>query len=148
MSLLGHEITVNGLRCAMVTRGRENGAYTLTFEREFASLEQIEAVPWDNPTVEVVSALGTILPSGYGFEVTDIVYDYGPSCWKVSLAVSAQYLGDVTEYAAQIEQLQGQLETAQADAAAAQGDAAAAQATESEAQEILSIIVEGEDDEA
>lgn len=146
MSLLGWEITINDLRCAMVSRGLHNGEYVLHFEEEFATLAQLKAVPWANPTVEVVSATGTVLPSGYGFDLKGIEYDYGPGLWKVTVAVAEQYLGDVTAYAAQVEQLEAQLEQAQTDAATAQGEATQAQAAADEAQELLDIIVNGEED--
>lgn len=154
MSLLGHEINVNGLRCAMVSR-RATGQYALRFEREFASLEQLESIPWGNPTIEVVSPLGTTLPTGCGFELQDITLEYSCSCWVVTVALGTQYYGDVSSYVEQINTLEAQqdvleeqLAAAQADVAAAQGNAAEAQATATQAQEILSIILEGEDDEA
>ena len=148
MSLFGWEITVNDLRCAMVGRGLNNGEYVLYFEEEFAALAQLKAVPWENPTVEVVSEQGTILPSGYGYELKNINYDYGASLWKVTVAVADQYLGDVTGYVAQVDELETQLEAAEAAEAAAQAAAQEAQATATEAQEILDIIVEGEGETA
>lgn len=155
MGLFGCELMINNLPCAMVTRCQTNGEYLLTFERSLVSLEQIEAVPWANPTITEVSSLGTALPTGYGFGLKDIAYEYAPDLWKVRLAVADQYLGDVTGYVAQVDELETQLEAAEAAEAAAQGEAAQAQAaaqeaqaTATEAQEILDIIVEGEGETA
>lgn len=85
-----------------------NGRYTVVFEREFASLEQIEAVNWDKPTVEYIGPHGSEdgLPEGYGFEVEDIRYRSSTKSFDVILKTASQYLGDVTGYQDQIDQLE------------------------------------------
>ena len=47
MSLYGSSIQISGVPCGLVTRGGSNGTYLAVFEREYASLEDIEAIPWD-----------------------------------------------------------------------------------------------------
>ena len=67
MSLYGEKFKIGGLSCGLVLRGSANGEYRVVFEREYASLEQIEALEWDPPILEGEC----ILPEGYGFMVKD-----------------------------------------------------------------------------
>ena len=53
MSLYGEKFKIGGLSCGLVLRGSANGEYRVVFEREYASLEQIEALEWDPPILEV-----------------------------------------------------------------------------------------------
>lgn len=121
MSLYGTGLTIGGVTCGMVLRGSANGRYIAVFEREYASLEDIEAIDWSQP--EVVGEC--VLPAGYGFTVADITYAHSEHSYKVALDVAEQYLGDVTGYTAQVSQLQEQLTEAQAETAAAQGQVTA-----------------------
>ena len=121
MSLYASSVQIGGVPCGPVLRGSTNGEYRVVFEREHASLEEIEAIQWDPPVI--VGAC--ILPSGYGFTVTDIQYAAATRSYTVVLQVGKQYLGDVTGYTAQVSQLQEQLTEAQAETAAAQGQVTA-----------------------
>ena len=103
MSLYGEKFKIGGLSCGLVLRGSANGEYRVVFEREYASLEQIEALEWDPPVLEGEC----ILPEGYGFMVKDIQYSAATRSYHVVLQVGTQYLGDVTGYQAQVTQLQG-----------------------------------------
>ena len=103
MSLYGEKFKIGGLSCGLVLRGSANGEYRVVFEREYASLEQIEALEWDPPILEGEC----ILPEGYGFMVKDIQYSAATRSYHVVLQVGTQYLGDVTGYQAQVTQLQG-----------------------------------------
>ena len=109
MSLYGDKFKIGGLSCGLVLRGSSNGEYRVVFEREFASLEEIEALEWDPPTLEGEC----ILPAGYGFTVKDIQYSAATRSYQVVLQVGAQYLGDVTGYQAQVAELQGTIQTQQ-----------------------------------
>ena len=102
MSLYGEKFKIGGLSCGLVLRGSANGEYRVVFEREYASLEQIEALEWDPPVLEGEC----VLPAGYGFTVKDIQYSAATRSYQVVLQVREQYLGDVTGYQAQISQLQ------------------------------------------
>ena len=106
MSLYGGAYKIGGVPCGLILRGGANGAYQVVFEREYASLEQIEAIQWDPPVVEG----DCILPAGYGFTVQDIQYSAGTRSFTVSLQVAKQYLGDVTGWQAQTEALQETIE--------------------------------------
>lgn len=102
MRLYGDKIKIGGVTCGLVMRGGSNGRYMAVFEREFATLEQIEAISWDPPTV-----VGEcVLPAGYGFTVQDIQYNNATRSYTVYLQVAEQYLGDVAGYAAQVAQLE------------------------------------------
>ena len=102
MSLYASSVQIGGVPCGPVLRGSTNGEYRVVFEREHASLEEIEAIQWDPPVI--VGAC--ILPSGYGFTVTDIQYAAATRSYTVVLQVGKQYLGDVTGYQEQVTQLQ------------------------------------------
>ena len=106
MSLYGDKFKIGGLSCGLVLRGGTNGEYRVVFEREFASLEQIEALEWDPPTIEGAC----ILPAGYGFTVKDIQYSASTRSYHVVLQVGTQYLGDVAGYQAQVTELQGTIQ--------------------------------------
>ena len=47
MSLYGEKFKIGGLSCGLVLRGGTNGEYRVVFEREYASLEQIEGISWE-----------------------------------------------------------------------------------------------------
>lgn len=110
MSLFGKTWKIDGLIAGSITRdARRNGRYVVVFEREFASLEQIETINWAAPTVECINPdihNPEGLPVGYGFDVENINYYDGTKSYSVTLQVAAQYLGDVTGYQAQIDDLQ------------------------------------------
>lgn len=112
MSLYGNHIQISGVTCGMVMRGSSNGKYLAVFEREFASLEDIEAISWDKPDIQG----DCILPAGYGFTVADIQYAAATRSYTVELQVAQQYLGDVAGYEAQVSELEGQVADLQAKA--------------------------------
>ena len=91
MSLYGNRCSIGGLSCGMVLRGAANGEYRAVFERESASLEEIEGIRWDRPQIQGEC----ILPAGYGFTVRDIQYSAPARSYTVVLQVAEQYLGDV-----------------------------------------------------
>lgn len=103
MSLYGTGVKIGGVTCGLVRRGTANGRYQAVFEREYASLEQIEAIDWTEPQIEGEC----VLPAGYGFTVADIGYSAAEHSYTVELQVEEQYLGDVTGYAAQVAELTG-----------------------------------------
>ena len=102
MSLYGNKIRIDGVPCGLVMRGSINGQYLVVFERELATLEQVEAIHWERPTIEGEC----ILPAGYGFTVSDIRYSAATRSYTVVLQVAEQYLGDVAGYRSQVEELQ------------------------------------------
>lgn len=102
MSLYGSKIQIDGVACGLVMRGGINGQYLVVFERELATLEQVEAINWERPTIEG----DCILPVGYGFRVSDIRYSAATRSYTVVLQVGEQYLGDVTAYQSQVAQLE------------------------------------------
>ena len=102
----GKHKKVGGLWAGPVMRGSVNGQYTVVYEREYASLEQIEAVDWAHLTVEGEE---TVLPRGYGYKLERIDYESSSRCFRVTLRVAEQYLGDVTGYQAEIDGLRKDL---------------------------------------
>ena len=101
MSMYGIEAHICGVPCAMVLRGSANGHYQAVFERERASLEEIESINWAQPVIEG----SCLLPTGYGFTVQDISYSSNTRSYTVSLKVAEQFLGDVAGFQAQVDEL-------------------------------------------
>lgn len=128
MSKLGKRWEFDGVPAAFVTRSAVNGHYCITFEREEASLEQIEQINWSRPAIQRLTdrqdELG--LPEGYGFELTDVRYQHAGRYFVAEVRTASQYLGDVSAYQAQIAELNEKLAEQQAalEAQSAQADAA------------------------
>ena len=125
MSFFTKSWKFDGVQAAFVMRGSQNGRYLVKFEREFASLEDIEGINWAQPAIEHTNPqcpdeFG--LPSGYGFTVAGITYDSKTKSYTVELQVADQFLGDVTPYQEQIAQLES--EAAEKDATIAEKEAA------------------------
>lgn len=120
MSKLGTRWEIDGIPAAFVTRSAVNGHYCITFERENASLEQIEQIPWSSPTLRRLTEREEEpgLPEGYGFELTDIRYQHSGRYFVAEVRTARQYLGDVTGYQAEIAELNKKLAEQQAAAEA------------------------------
>ena len=125
MSLYGNRCSIGGLSCGMVLRGAANGEYRAVFERESASLEEIEGIRWDRPQIQGEC----ILPTGYGFTVRDIQYSAPARSYTVVLQVAEQYLGDVVGYQSQVAELE------ETEASLAEKESAIAQQRETIAQQ-------------
>ena len=120
-----NKTSIDGVRCTVSPEGGlGSGRFRARFERELASLEQIEAIHWDMPQITGDSAG---LPAGCGYQVDDITYAHATCTYHVTFHVLTQYLGDVSGYQAQVAQLETDLESAHEDTAAAQQEAQAAQ---------------------
>lgn len=102
MSLYGNSITIDGITAGLVMRGGMNGYYLVVFEREFASIEQIEGINWAKPTIEG----DCILPTGYGYELVNIDYKSATKSYTATVKVAEQYLGDVEGYQTQVAELE------------------------------------------
>lgn len=135
MGFFGKYWKIDGVTAAFITRGGVNGQYRVLFERENASLEQIESINWTRPVIEKLTDRDCEqgLPDGYGFEVVDITYANNTRSYTVTVQIAQQYLGDVTEYQVQAAELQaqvtalsGQVTEAQEQAAAREAELAAA----------------------
>ena len=131
-----NKTSIDGVRCTVSpVEGLGSGKFRALFERELASLEQIEAIHWNMPQIAGDSAG---LPAGCGYQVDDITYAHATCTYHVTFHVLTQYLGDVSGYQAQVAQLETDLESAHEDTAAAQQEAQqareAAQAAQQEAQ--------------
>lgn len=138
MSLYSKSAKIDGLRFGLVMRGAVNGQYVIVFERECATLEQIEGINWEQPTLEG----DCILPAGYGFELEGITYCSSDLSYRVTVHVARQFWGDVTGYQAQISALQAEkTELAQASASQ-QAQITALQEQLAEADETLIAMYE------
>ena len=108
MSHYGKHWSIDGVIAGPITRLAHSGRYTVLFEREFASIEQIEAINWAAPTAAHIGQHEGEqgLPEGYGFTVADIRYHHAARAYQAELQVASQYLGDVAGYQDQIAQLE------------------------------------------
>ena len=96
----GKKWTIDSIQTGFVQRsGTEE--YTVRFEREDASLDQIEAINWAKP--EIASLVGETcpLPQG-GFDVAGITYNHSARTFDVTLRLKAEFFGDVSAYAAEL----------------------------------------------
>lgn len=120
-----NKTSIDGVRCTVSPEGGlGSGKFRALFERELASLEQIEAIHWDMPQIAGDSAG---LPAGCGYQVDDITYAHATCTYHVTFHVLTQYLGDVSGYQAQVAQLETDLAAAQEEASSAQAAAETAQ---------------------
>lgn len=138
MSLYGNKVKIDGVPCGVIVRGLRNGEYRAVFERDLASLEQVEGINWRRPRLSGPCGL----PQGYGFDVANIEYAMGTRCWTVTLKVREQYLGDVTGYQAQIDTLKEDKARLQADKAALAADKTALEDQLAEADETAIALFE------
>lgn len=151
--------TIDGVRCTVSpVGGLGSGKFRALFERELASLEQIEAIHWDMPQIAGDSAG---LSEGCGYQVDDITYANSTHTYQVTFHLLAQYLGDVsgyqtrvselettlTETSNHVDQLEESLAGAQQEAQAAQAEVTelggrleAAQADVAQAQEQVMVL--------
>ena len=106
-SYYGVKYKINGHRVGNVFV--LSSEYHVTFERCYSenTLESVEAIDWENVTVEQVrtDCPACPLPEGYSFTVKAIQYDMNTQSIKAILKTDKQYWGDVTPYQAQIESL-------------------------------------------
>lgn len=130
--------TIDGVRCTVSpVGGLGSGKFRALFERELASLEQIEAISWDSPVIAGDSAS---LPAGCGYQVDDITYAHGTRAYQANFHVLTQYLGDVSGYQAQVARLETDLAAAQEEAETAQEAAQTAQQVAQAAQEQVTAL--------
>jgi len=108
MGFFGKNWKIDGVTASFVRRSFKNGQYQVLFERENASLEQIEAINWERPVLEKLTDRDNEvgLPEGYGFDLVKITYDSNTRSYTATVQTARQYWGDVTEYQAQVETLQ------------------------------------------
>ena len=99
-----NKTTIDGVRCTVSpVGGLGSGKFRALFERELASLEQIEAIHWDMPQIAGDSAG---LSEGCGYQVDDITYANSTHTYQVTFHLLAQYLGDVSGYQTRVSELE------------------------------------------
>ena len=96
----GKKWTIDSIPTGFVQRsGTEE--YTVRFERENASLDQIEAINWERPEIASLVDETCPLPRG-GFDVAGITYNHSERTFDVTLRLKAEFFGDVSAYAAEL----------------------------------------------
>lgn len=147
MSRFGEHWKIDGVQAAFVRCSGANGRYWVLFERDNASIEDIEGINWKHPDVVHTDTRDPDepgLPKGYGFDVIRITYDSNNRSYTVELQVAEQYLGDVTGYQTQIEELQAAATEKDSTIAQLESEAAEKDATiQSQAETIESMEAAG-----
>ena len=120
-----NKTSIDGVRCTVSPEGGlGSGRFRARFERELASLEQIEAIHWNSPQA---SGDVSLLPPGRGYLLDDIAYDHATRTYHVAFHLADQHLGDVSGYQTRVAQLETDLAAAQEEASSAQAAAETAQ---------------------
>lgn len=138
MSLYSKTAKIDGLDFGLVMRGTANGQYVVVFEKESATLEQIEGINWAAPTIEG----DTILPKEYGYKVEGVTYSSSDKSYRVTVRVARQFLGDVTAYQEQIDELREEKEALAGENAAKQSQIDELEEQLAEADEALIAMYE------
>lgn len=137
---------INGVPAETIWRnGKINGSYTVTFNKDDATLADIEGIDWAHP--EVKRGPGNdeqfhCLPEGYGFKLNSVNYTGSMQRYTAEISVLAQYLGDVTGYQAQIEEKDTAISGLQTDLEAVR---AAASGLENDLEQAYELLYGGED---
>lgn len=105
MSLYPEKLRIDGVVCSLAFFCPVDGTYLAVFDRKDASLEDIEAIHWEAPTITGEGEL----PAGHSYEVADITYANSDQCYHVTLRDKGQRLGDMTAYQAEIARLEAAL---------------------------------------
>lgn len=109
MSLYGEKWKINGVTTGCIKRVGTK-IYEVMFEREYATIEVIEAINWAEVTIEQLSEEPCPLPTG-GFEVVgSIIYDGEKRSYTVSVELRREYYGDVSAFAEELELRTAELE--------------------------------------
>ena len=96
----GKKWTIDSVPTGLVRRSGTK-EYTVHFERECASIDDIEAINWEQPEIAALESEACPLPQG-GFDVLGITYDYAKRSYVVTLQLKAEHYGDVSAYAAEL----------------------------------------------
>lgn len=107
MAFFGKHYKIGGLYCGHIIRSGEHGqTYEIVFEREFARIEQIEAIDWGHITVETLPGeLPCPLSDEYAYELEKIDYNSSSRYYRVTVHMARRLLGDVTGYQAELDDL-------------------------------------------
>lgn len=107
MSLYGKKWTVDGVATGYVRRVGTK-AYELRFEREYAKIEDVEGIDWNDPTVEKLGEEECPLPAG-SFSASNITYDGAKKFYCVLVQLNRENYGDVSAYVAELEEKNEQI---------------------------------------
>ena len=122
MAFYGRRYKIGGLFCGHVMRmGIHGQTYQIAFEREFATLEQIEAIDREHLTVETLPTASTPCPlsSDYAYKLSKIDYNSDCRYYTVTIQMVRRLWGDVTGYQAEIDGLNETVKAKTEEAAAA-----------------------------
>ena len=121
----GKKWTIDSIPTGFVQRsGTEE--YTVRFERECASLDEIEKINWAKPEIASLANETCSLPQG-GFDVVGITYNHSERTFDVTLRLKAEFFGDVSAYAAELAEKTAAIEEQKQTIAGLGDDLAAAE---------------------
>lgn len=111
MSVYGKQWRIDGVTAGPIIRHSPTGGhYSVLFEREYATIEEIEGIDWAKPVIQSIGrARKPCLPEGYGFELVKIEYDSATRTYSAEVRVGSQYLGDVAGYQEHLAELDSKI---------------------------------------
>lgn len=105
-------VKIDGVIIDSVRTGARNGEYILTTRGTCVNAEGIEAIDWDQPTIENLSLhFRCQLPQGYGYVKDSADYSLERDQWVIKVHVARQYLGDVSQYENRIADLNSTIQS-------------------------------------
>ena len=96
----GKKWTIDSIPTGFIRRSGTK-EYTVRFERECASLDDIEAINWAEPEIASLGGDACPLPRG-GFDLIGTTYDDSKRSFVITLQLKAEHYGDVSAYAAEL----------------------------------------------
>lgn len=106
MSLYGKKWSICGVPTGYIRRvGTKD--YEIHFEREYATIEDIESIDWQQPVIELLTGEECPLPAG-SFATTNISYNDPKKYYALFAELRAVCYGDVAAYAQELEQRRGE----------------------------------------
>lgn len=112
--------TIDYVPSEAIFRQIVGGNYLVHFDKNKASLSDIEGINWIRPTVRGYGP-DEGLPEGYEFRLVKISYSSLSKQYTVELAVDSQYYGDVTGYQAEIREQKAKIKELESNVAEADG---------------------------
>lgn len=105
-------VKIDGVIIDSVRTGAHNGEYILTTRGTCVNAEGIEAIDWNEPTIENLSLhFRCQLPQGYGYVKDSADYSLERDQWVIKVHVARQYLGDVSQYENRIADLNNTIQS-------------------------------------
>lgn len=128
--------TIDGLPVGFIKRVGTK-YYEVRFEREFASIEDIEKINWDAPNIQKLGSEECPLPQGK-FAKTNLTYNDTRKSYSQIVELRAESFGDVSAYVEKLEHASAELAESEQNAQQLASDLSEADNTVATLYEVLS----------